>query len=171
MKDFQVGEKVIHSNYGLGEVIQIDEKVLSDEPTRCYVVKVRDLKIWVPAGEKSTGSLRRPTPPSKFDRLFAILRSPGEPLSDNRFERKTQLSESLRNGKPEGICQVIRDLSYFGQSKKLNESDKTLLQRMGVFISRLFGSGAARAGFTFRHSSSGQHRSPAQLIIQQLQTR
>jgi RNA polymerase-interacting CarD/CdnL/TRCF family regulator len=134
MKDFQVGEKVIHSNYGLGEVIQIDEKVLSDEPTRCYVVKVRDLKIWVPAGEKSTGSLRRPTPPSKFDRLFAILRSPGEPLSDNRFERKTQLSESLRNGKPEGICQVIRDLSYFGQSKKLNESDKTLLQRAQNFL-------------------------------------
>lgn len=134
MQDFHLGDKVVHCNYGLGEIIQLDEKVISGQLTQCYVVQIRDLTIWVPSGADGTGSLRRPTPRSRFEKLFAILSSPAEPLSDNRLERKTQLSESMKNGKLEGICRVIRDLSYLGLSRKLSESDKTILLRAQDFL-------------------------------------
>jgi len=50
--DFQVGEKVVHWNYGMGEILQLDEKLLAGQMTRCYVVRIRDLTIWVPILQK-----------------------------------------------------------------------------------------------------------------------
>ena len=88
---FQVGDKVIHWSYGLGEVIKLDEKTLAGQKARYYVVRVQNLTIWVPLDDAGKSNLRPPTPKSDFENLFAILRSPGEPLSSDRLERKTQL--------------------------------------------------------------------------------
>ena len=55
--DYHIGDKVIHSNYGLGEIIQMDEKTIHGHQTSCYVVRVRDLTIWVPA-DNSVEKLR-----------------------------------------------------------------------------------------------------------------
>jgi RNA polymerase-interacting CarD/CdnL/TRCF family regulator len=43
---FQVGDQVIHWVHGLGEIIQLDEKVLSGNTGQYYVVQIRDLKLW-----------------------------------------------------------------------------------------------------------------------------
>jgi RNA polymerase-interacting CarD/CdnL/TRCF family regulator len=131
---FQIGDKVIHKHYGLGEVIQLDEKEFSGRPTRCYVVRIRDLTMWVPAEENIRSSLRLPTPRDEFEKLFAILRSSGEPLSNDRFERKTQLYENMKDGKLEGICRVIRDLTLLGVTKKLNVDDRSVLERAQSFL-------------------------------------
>jgi RNA polymerase-interacting CarD/CdnL/TRCF family regulator len=132
--DFQVGEKVVHWNYGMGEVLKFDEKLLAGQMTRCYVVRIRDLTIWVPIRQMGDSSLRLPTPRDEFENLFAILRSPGELLSNDRLERRTQLIEKIRDGKLESICQVLRDLSFYRQAKKLNEHDKTILERAQSFL-------------------------------------
>lgn len=127
--EFRVGEKVIHWVYGLGEIIQLDEKVLSGKKTPCYVVQIRDLTIWVPSNGDGKKRLRRPTPADKFDKLFAILRSPSEPLSSDRAERKTQLVEKMEDGKVESLCRIVRDLSNYRKGKKLNDYEKSILER------------------------------------------
>ena len=132
--DFQVGDIVIHKRYGLGEVIQLDEKELSGKSRHCYVVRIGDLTMWVPADAPDGGSLRPPTPRHDFDPLFAILRSTGEPLPNDRFERKTQLHENMKDGELAGICRVIRDLTYWGNSKKLNVDDRSVLERAQIFL-------------------------------------
>jgi len=131
---FQVGDKVIHKRYGLGEVIELDEKELSGKQTHCYVVRIRDLTMWVPADDSPRSSLRLPTPTNEFDKLCAILRSPGEPLSNDRFERKTQLYEDMKDGTLEGFCRVIRNLTLLGTSKKLNVDDRTVFERALSFL-------------------------------------
>jgi RNA polymerase-interacting CarD/CdnL/TRCF family regulator len=132
--EFKVGDKVIHWVYGLGEVIQLDEKVLSGKKTPCYVVQIRDLTIWVPANEDGKRRLRLPTPGNEFDRLFAILGSPSEPLSSDRIERRTQLLEKMEDGKLESICRIVRDLSKYRQGKKLNDYEKSILERAQEFL-------------------------------------
>ena len=132
--DYQVGEKVVHWKYGMGEILQLDEKPLAGQMTRCYVVRIRDLTIWVPIHQMGDSSLRLPTPRDEFKNLFAILSSPGELLSNDRLERRTQLIEKIRDGKLESICQVVRDLSFYRQAKKLNDHDKTILERAQNFL-------------------------------------
>jgi RNA polymerase-interacting CarD/CdnL/TRCF family regulator len=132
--NYQVGDQVMHWNYGLGEIIQMDEKVLSGQKTRCYVVKIRDLTLWVPIGETGKCSLRPPTPRSEFEAFFKILRSPGEPLPQDRYERKNQLQETLKDGKLEGVCRVVRDLYSYSRTKKLNDYDKAILTRAQDYL-------------------------------------
>ncbi len=129
MMDYQVGDKVIHAIYGLGEIVQMDEKFIHEREMLCYVVSVRDLTIWVMADEAGKSGLRRPTPGSEFNKLFAILSSPGEPLPMDRFERKTLLLDRMKDGKLASICSVIRDLVLFRQGKKFNDYDKSTLER------------------------------------------
>jgi RNA polymerase-interacting CarD/CdnL/TRCF family regulator len=131
---FRVGDKVIHWCYGLGEIIGLDEKILSGHKARYYVVRVQNLTIWVPMDDDIKSKLRPPTPKSEFKNLFAILRSPGEPLSNDRMERKTQIMEKMKNGSLEGICQVVRDLSSYRKERKLNDYDSVLLKRAHDFL-------------------------------------
>jgi len=134
MMDYHVGDKVIHRSYGLGEIVQIDEKFIHDRQMLCYVVRTRDLTIWVPADEPDKSSIRRPTPGNDFEKLFAILRSPGNPLPIDRFERKTNLIERMKDGKLASICSVIRDLAFYRREKKLNEYDNSTLERARSFL-------------------------------------
>jgi RNA polymerase-interacting CarD/CdnL/TRCF family regulator len=83
----------------------------------------------VPIEEGNQSSLRFPTPKSEFLEILRILSSPGEGLSDDRMERKTQLMDRLHDGTLKSICQIIRDISFYSYQKKLNESDISLLNR------------------------------------------
>ncbi|MGW8249569.1 MAG: CarD family transcriptional regulator [Anaerolineales bacterium] len=131
---FQVGDQVIHWVYGLGEIIQLDEKVLSGNPAIYYVVQIRDLTIWVPRDEAGVHCLRFPTPAKDFQKLFHLLSSPGESLATDRYLRRTQLMELLKDGTLESICRVIRDLVWYKRSNKINESDNSILARARNFL-------------------------------------
>ncbi len=127
--EFHVGDSVIHWVHGLGEIVGLEERALAGEKTLYYVVKIHDLTVCVPADKKAMGRLRFPTSQREFKKLFAILSGPGESLSEDRHERKTQLHQKLENGKAEAICQVIRDLSSLERRKSLNDDDKNILRR------------------------------------------
>jgi len=126
---YEVGDKVVHWAYGVGEIVQIDKKTLGGKNSLYYKVQIRDLTIWVPVDDANQTSLRLPTPANEFDNLFKILRQTGDELSNDRLERKNWLSENLRSGDLEAICRVIRDLSSFGKVKKLNDNDTLVLER------------------------------------------
>ena len=134
MMDYHVGDKVIHWYYGLGEIVGMDEKFIHERQMVCYVVRTRDVTIWVTADEPGKSSIRRPTPRSDFEKLFAILRGPGNPLPVDRFERKTCLVERMKDGKLASICSVIRDLVFYRREKKLNEYDNSTLERAESFL-------------------------------------
>lgn len=126
---FQIGDPVVHCVYGIGSIIQREEKVLTGTRSTYYVVQVRDLTIWVPINEQGVQCLRMPTPAKDFNEVFRILASPGETLSDDRYTRKTLLTDLLKDGTIESLCRVIRDLVTYKREKKINEHDNAILNR------------------------------------------
>jgi CarD family transcriptional regulator len=129
MMGFQIGDKVIHWSYGIGEIVLIEEKVLRGSATNCYVFRTRDLTIWIPIDQLDQSSLRIPTPPEEFEELFAILSGPGETLPADRMMRKDQIRAQMKGGQLASICQVIRDLEFFKSSAKLNDQESSLLEQ------------------------------------------
>jgi RNA polymerase-interacting CarD/CdnL/TRCF family regulator len=127
--EFHNGDPVMHWTYGFGHIVQLEERTVSGERTLYYAVQVRDLTIWVPADGKLESRLRPPTPEAKFNKLLALLTSPGEPLPDDRQERKLRLQEQLRDGRAESLCRVIRDLYAYRQTKSPNDNAQALLKR------------------------------------------
>jgi RNA polymerase-interacting CarD/CdnL/TRCF family regulator len=120
---FQIGDKVIHSVQGFGEIINIESKEISGKSSLYYVVKTRDLILWVPISSNNNSSLRYPTRRVNFSALIDILRSHNNPFSKFRNERKSQINTMLTSGGTESICRLIRDLSFYRKTQKLNDTD------------------------------------------------
>ena len=127
--EFHEGDIVMHWTYGLGKVIQLEERNLSGENALYYAVQIGEITIWVPADEKIDSRLRRPTLETKFIQLLTILSGPGEALPIDRQERKLLLAEWLKNGRAESLCRVIRSLSTYRNLHPLNDSDQAFLKR------------------------------------------
>jgi RNA polymerase-interacting CarD/CdnL/TRCF family regulator len=127
--DFKIGDKVIHWTHGLGEVVHIEEKSILNEPKKCYVVRTPELMIWIPIDDLHQCSLRLPTPPEEFVSLIAILTSPSEKLLDDRVLRKNQLMAQIKDGQLTSICRIVRDITHFGRSAKLNDQERSILER------------------------------------------
>ncbi len=127
--NFKIGDPVMHWNFGLGQVVGLEEQELSGKKTVYYAVKVRDLTVWVPEDENLTNRLRPPTSVAGFEHLFAILAGSRELLPTDRMQRKTRLLEQLSDGRAESLCRVVRDLSAYRQGKPFNESEQYLLKR------------------------------------------
>lgn len=127
--NFREGDPVMHWTYGLGKVIRLEERALSGQKSMYYAVKIGDLTVWVPADDNLESRLRPPTSQAGFKKLHAILSGPGEPLPDDRQERKIHLLELLRDGRAESLCRVIRDLTAYRQVRPLNENDQALMKR------------------------------------------
>lgn len=127
--EFHVGDPVMHWTYGFGHVLGIEERIISDQKSLYYAISVRDLTVWVPADNQLEARLRPPTSPKEFKSLFAILTGTGEPLPEDRQERKILLVEKLKVGQAKSLCRVLRDLATYQQAHSLNDNDQNLMKR------------------------------------------
>ena len=127
--NFHAGDPVMHWTYGFGQIVRLEERDLAGSTTLYYAVQVRDLTVWVPADSKLETRLRPPTSEVEFKRLLNILSAPGNPLPEDRHERKTHLQEMQKDGKTESLCHLIRDLSAYQKIKSLNDNDQVVLKQ------------------------------------------
>jgi RNA polymerase-interacting CarD/CdnL/TRCF family regulator len=155
--NFHKGDTVMHWTYGIGQIVNLEERDLAGSKSIYYVVQVRDMTVWVPADSKVRSRLRSPTPKTRFQRLLAILSSPSEPLPEDRLERKTHLVELLQDGRPESLCLLIRDLSAYQkqQPRPMNDNDQMMLKQTR---NTLLGEWAFVLGITHAQAEHELHR-------------
>jgi RNA polymerase-interacting CarD/CdnL/TRCF family regulator len=129
--NFHKGDTVMHWTYGIGQILNLEERALAGSKTIYYEVQVRDMTVWVPADSKVRSRLRTPTSKPRFQQLLAILSSPIEPLPTDRLERKTHLLALLEDCRPESLCRVIRDLSAYQKQlgKPMSDNDQMILKQ------------------------------------------
>jgi RNA polymerase-interacting CarD/CdnL/TRCF family regulator len=129
--NFHTGDTVMHWTYGIGQIVNLEERAIAGSKTIYYVVQVKDMTVWVPADSKVRSRLRTPTSRSKFKQLLTILSDPSEPLPEDRLERRTHLLELLKDCRPESLCQIIRDLSTYQkrQARPMNDNDQMVLKQ------------------------------------------
>jgi CarD family transcriptional regulator, regulator of rRNA transcription len=129
--NFYKGDMVMHWTHGMGQIVNLEERALAGSKTIYYVVQVKDMTVWVPADSKVGSRLRPPTPKDQFEQLLAILSGPSETLPEDRLERKTRLLELVQDGRPESLCQAIRDLYAYQKQlgKPMNDNDQMTLRQ------------------------------------------
>lgn len=126
---FNIGDKVIHWPHGPGEIVLIEERPIHGQVTNCYVVRTANMTIWVPIDMERQQSIRSATPPAEFSRLLQILSGPGEPLPEDRAIRKDLLTARMREGQMSSIFHVVRDLTTYKRSAKLNDNERGILEK------------------------------------------
>lgn len=127
--NFREGDSVMHWTFGLGKVVRLEERNASGKEIMYYAIQIGDMTIWVPADGMLENRLRLPTSEKEFKQLKNILSNPGEPLPDDRHQRKLMLMEILKDGSAKSLCRVIRGLVTYQKAHSLNENDQALLKR------------------------------------------
>ena len=126
---FQIDDRLVHAQHGLGRVIKLEMKQFSQGKTQeYYEIAITTGTIWVPV-EGSSSGLRKITSKVDLDRYRSLLRACPTPLAPNHKERHLSIVERLKESSFQVICEVVRDLIAFSWNKPLNESSSTLLRR------------------------------------------
>ncbi len=128
---FKVGDKVVHPTHGAGVVISIESKDIIDEFDKYYVIDMvaSRMKLMVPVKNAEEIGLRRAIKRSRALRLLDILRGYPDELPDDYRERQARIAEKLKSGDAIAIAQVVRNLYWWDQQKKLSAGDTKLFDR------------------------------------------
>lgn len=127
---FKIGDLVVHPVYGIGHVVKVEEKRFSEAGTRLYYqITLPKRSIWIPVEARVTIGLRLVTAKSDLDQYRALLKSRPVLLDKNHRRRHLELTNRLKQGSFQVVCEVVRDLTAWGWRKPLSATDAALMQK------------------------------------------
>jgi len=115
---FEIGDKVVHPQHGVGFVSGLEEKQFKPSAARMYyVVSIPDTTLWVPV-DLSTSGLRKLSLKSELEQCCQVLQASPQALSAGK-DLLSNLSTRIKQGSITAQCEVVRDLTAFGFQKPL----------------------------------------------------
>ena len=118
---FQVGETVVHPNYGAGVITEIQERHSLGPRKRYYSIELLgdpQTTVMVPLDKEESVGLRQPIPKARLSRLWRILRGEPEVLPDEHKERYAVIEGKLQEGDLFQIAEAVRDLAWRREEKR-----------------------------------------------------
>jgi CarD family transcriptional regulator len=133
---FQVGDKVIYPNHGLGVIEGIEEKTILGTTCGFYHLHMtgNDTTVLVPLSNADNVGLRRAIDNCEVERLFEVL-SDGQIESQQNWKgRFKDNSEKMRTGSIYDVADVLKSLTFLSQSKSLSFREKRMLDRARYLV-------------------------------------
>jgi CarD family transcriptional regulator len=133
---FEVGDKVIYPNHGLGIVERIEEKTILGTTCGFYHLRIvaNETIVLVPLSNVDGVGLRRAITDEEVERLFGIL---GDGKIDNHQNWKGRFkdnSDKMRSGSIYDVADVLKNLTFLAKSKSLSFREKRMLDRAKFLI-------------------------------------
>ena len=133
---FEVGDKVIYPNHGLGIVERIEEKTILGTTCGFYHLRIvaNDTTVLVPVSNVDGVGLRRAISDEEVERLFGLL---GDGKIDNHQNWKGRFkdnSDKMRTGSIYDVADVLKSLTLLSRSKSLSFREKRMLDRAKFLI-------------------------------------
>jgi CarD family transcriptional regulator len=139
---FQVGETVIHPNYGAGVITEIKERSSLGVGKRYYSIELLGdpgTTVMVPLGKEEKVGLRPPISRSRVSRMWRILRAEPQVLPSEHEKRYAVIEDKLRDGDVFQIAEAVRDLAWRREEKRdLTRAGNKLYETgLGFLVSEL----------------------------------
>jgi len=133
---FEVGDKVIYPNHGLGIVERIEDKTILGTTCGFYHLRIvaNDTTVLVPLANVDGVGLRRAIGGDEVERLFTLL---GDGKIDNHQNWKGRFkdnSDKMRSGSIYEVADVLKSLTFLAKSKSLSFREKRMLDRAKFLI-------------------------------------
>ena len=127
---FSVGDKVVHPQYGPGQIAGLVSRESIDGATSYYVIDIPDqgLTLQVPVQKAEELGLRPVMPQSMLLKVLSTLGSTPCRLPDDAKQRQGQLDAEYRTGEVLPLARLVRDLTWYGQRAHLTKRDSDLLK-------------------------------------------
>ncbi len=133
---FEVGDKVIYPNHGLGIVQRIEVKTILGTTCGFYHLRIvaNETMVLVPVSNVDGVGLRRAISDEEVERLFNLL---GDGKIDNHQNWKGRFkdnSDKMRSGSIYDVADVLKSLTFLAKSKSLSFREKRMLDRAKFLI-------------------------------------
>jgi RNA polymerase-interacting CarD/CdnL/TRCF family regulator len=116
----EIGDRVVHPQYGVGHVVKLEEREFEPGLMRKYYeISIPGSTLWVPLDQPTFG-LRKLAGRREIDRCRQILSSRPLPLTEDSRLRQSDLSARLKAGPIVAHCEVVRDLTAYGAHKPIS---------------------------------------------------
>jgi CarD family transcriptional regulator len=128
---FKIGEKVVHPQHGVGQIVNLEDREFERGNTRRYyeISIPGGSTVWVPVDLSNSG-LRRLAHKSELAYCREILKSPPSPLMEDGRVRQSALVAHLKQGTIVAQCEVVRDVSAFVAHKPAYGTISAFLEAM-----------------------------------------
>ena len=128
---FQVGEKVVYPNQGIGTIENISSRSFGAQCERFYLLRLTytDMTVMVPFSHAEEIGLRRVTKNADLMRVLAFL---SEGLCKSKADWKDRFkenSEKMRVGGLLAVSEVFKTLLTIQKEKPLSFREKKMLDR------------------------------------------
>jgi CarD family transcriptional regulator len=133
---FQVGDKVIYPNHGLGVVEGIETKTILGMTCGFYHLRMiaNETTVLVPLGNVEDVGLRRAIADGEVDKLFSLLGNGKIENHQNWKGRFKDNSEKMRTGSIYDVVDVLKNLTHLAKSKNLSFREKRMLDRARFLV-------------------------------------
>jgi CarD family transcriptional regulator len=133
---FEVGDKVIYPNHGLGIVERIEEKTILGTTCGFYHLRIvaNETTVLVPLPNAAGVGLRRAISDHEVGRLFGLLGDGKIDTHQNWKGRFKDNSDKMRSGSIYDVADVLKSLTFLSKSKSLSFREKRMLDRAKFLI-------------------------------------
>ena len=128
---FQVGEKVVYPNHGVGTIENISSRAFGTQSERFYLLRLSPnrMTVMVPFSHVEDVGLRKVTKVSDINRVLNYL-SAGRPCSAQDWkDRFKENSDKMKGGSLLEIAEVFKALVCIQLLKPLSFREKKMLER------------------------------------------
>lgn len=130
---FELGEKVIYPQFGLGTIEEVTQKQVGDTSLSFYrlAFPVKQMEILVPVGRAQENGLRKVMSPKDVDALLKCIAdssTPTKPQQWHRWRKKTL--EQLKSGDPLEIAKIYCYLRSLEGNKGLSFTERKILMHV-----------------------------------------
>ena len=128
---FQIGDKVVYPNHGVGVIEQISSRTIGANVHKFYLLKIKasSLKVEVPFSNVEIVGLR---PVVKNGEVNKILNFLVDGVCDNHADWKYRFKENsdkMRTGSLLEVAVVLKSLLLLARDKPLSFREKKMLER------------------------------------------
>jgi CarD family transcriptional regulator len=132
---FEIGDKVIYPNHGLGIIERIETKTIMGTTCGFYQLRMaNETTVFVPVDNVDGVGLRRAITDEEVERLFSLL---GDGKIDNHQNWKGRFkdnSDRMRTGSIYDVVEVLKSLTFLSKSKSLSFREKRMLDRAKFLV-------------------------------------
>lgn len=128
---FQIGERVVYPNHGVGTVENISTRTFGARSERFYLLRLsaNSLTVMVPFSHVSDIGLRRVTRNTEIQRMLDFLAAGKSTKRADWKDRFKENSEKMRVGEITEVADVFKGLLLQQRSKPLSFREKKMLDR------------------------------------------
>lgn len=129
--DFQIGDKVVYPNQGVGIIEQISTRNLTGQPEMFYLLTLNasSLRVMVPMSSVANVGLRRVAKNSEIGDILSYLQKGRCKTGGDWKGRFKANSEKMRSGSLQQVAEVLKTLIILNQAKPLSFREKKMLDR------------------------------------------